>query len=478
MKNIVAIILTFLVFSSCTKLEELNVNIKDPTSVPGESLFTGAQLRLGTIMVTPNVNRNIFRMFVQQWTETTYIDEANYDIVTRPIPGNFWDILYRDVLMNLKESSSVLQETGNLPGDAPEVLINKQAIVEILTVYTYAVLVETFGDVPYTEALDQAILLPKYDDGLTIYKDLIVRLNAAIASMDQGQGSFGGADNMFYGDVALWYKFANSLKLRMGMVLADADAAMAAATVTEAVTAGVIASNSENALMAFMGSQPNNNPVNENLVLSGRNDFVGANTLVDKMNGLTDPRLPFFFTTVGDPPAYIGGLYGESNDFSQFSHVAPALCEATYPADFFDYAETEFLLAEAVERGIAVGGTAEQHYNNAIRASIEFYGGTTAEADAYLAQANVAYPTAVGSWQEKIGIQKWIALYNRGFESWTAWRMLNYPVLVAPPDAESDVPLRLTYPTAEQTLNGANRAAAAVAIGGDAVSTRLFFDKD
>ena len=476
MKNIVAIILTFLVFSSCTKIEELNVNIKDPTSVPGESLFTGAQLALSNGMTTPNVNRNIFRMFVQQWTETTYIDEANYDIVTRPIPGNFWNILYRDVLMNLKESAKVLAETGTLPGDGAAVLPNKIAITEVLSVYTYAVLVETFGNVPYTEALDAAVLLPKYDDGLTIYKDLIVRLNAAIGSMDQAQASFGGADNMYYGDVSKWYKFANSLKLRMGMVLADVDPVLAGTTVAEAVTAGVITSNGDNALMAYMSSQPNNNPVNENLVLSGRNDFVGANTFIDKMNELNDPRLPFYFTTVGEPPAYIGGLYGESNDFSQFSHVAPALTEAVYPSNFFDLAEVEFLLAEGAERGFNVGGSAEAHYNAGIRASIEAYGGTSAEADAYLLDPKVAYTTATGDWHEKIGIQKWIALYNRGFESWTAWRILNYPVLVAPPDAESDVPLRLTYPTSEQTLNGANRAAAATAIGGDAVSTKLFFD--
>ncbi|MBE0648877.1 MAG: SusD/RagB family nutrient-binding outer membrane lipoprotein [Bacteroidales bacterium] len=478
MKNIVAIILTFLVLASCTKLEELNVNIKDPTNVPGESLFTGAQLRLATVMVTPNVNRNIFRMFVQQWTETTYIDEANYDIVTRPIPGNFWDILYRDVLMNLKQSAIVLNETGTLPGDAASVLTNKLAVVEVMTVYSYAVLVETFGNVPYTEALDDAVLLPKYDDGLTIYKDLITRLSAAIASMDLAQGSMGGADNMFHGDMGMWHKFANSLKLRMGVVLFAADAATATTAITEAIASGVIGSNDDNALMAFMSSQPNNNPVNENLVLSGRNDFVAANTLVDVMNDLADPRLPLYFTTAGDPPVYVGGLYGESNDYSQFSHVAPPLLEATYPADFFDYAEVEFLLAEAAENGVAVGGTAEQHYNAGIRASILFYGGTDAEADAYLADPKVAYATAAGTWQQKIGIQKWIALYNRGFESWTAWRILNFPALVPPPDAESVVPLRLTYPTAEQTLNGANRAAAAAAIGGDDVGTRLFFDQD
>ncbi|MFH1296738.1 MAG: SusD/RagB family nutrient-binding outer membrane lipoprotein [Bacteroidota bacterium] len=477
MKNILAILLILLLVSSCKKLEDLNENIKDPTTVPGESLFTGAQLSLSNIMVTPNVNQNNFRMYVQQWTECTYTDEANYELADRRIPDNFWNALYRDVLMNLKESAKVLAETGTLPGDAPSVLTNKLAIVEVVSVYAYSVLVETFGNVPYDEALNPDIVLPKYDDGLTIYKDLIARLNKAISDMDQAQGSFGGADNMNHGNVAMWFKFANSLKLRMGMLLADVDNALASTTVAEAVP-NVIMSNADNALLTYMSSQPNTNPINENLVLSGRKDFVAANTFVDVLNDLNDPRRPGFFTTVGDPPAYIGGIYGVQNDYTLYSHVADPITEATFPMDFFDLAEVEFLLAEGAERGFAVGGTAEEHYNHAITASIEFWGGTADEIAAYLADPKVAYSTATGTWQEKIGMQKWIALFNRGFEGWTVYRMLDFPVLLTPPDAVSVLPVRLTYPIAEQTLNGANRQAAADAIGGDDVGTKLFWDKN
>lgn len=478
MRNILAIVLILLLFSSCKKLEELNVNTKDPTTVPGESLFTGAQLALSNIMVTPNVNRNNFRLFVQHWTECTYTDEANYELGDRAIPGNWWNAFYRDVLMNLKESAKVIQEQGPMVGDAPQVLPNKLAIIEVLTVYAYSVLVETFGNVPYTEALDPDIILPKYDDGLTIYKDLLVRLSAAIVSMDQAQASFGGADNMCHGDVAKWAKFANSLKLRMGMLLADVDPTLAATTVEAAVTAGVIMSQADNALMAYMSSQPHTNPVNENLVLSGRKDFVMANTLVDYMNELEDPRRPLYFTLTGDPPAYVGGIYGVQNDYTAFSHVADPITEATFPFDYFDLAEVYFLLAEGAERGFSVGGTAAEFYEKAITASIEFWGGTAAEAAAYLANPKVAYASATGTWQEKIGMQKWIGLFNRGFEGWTAYRILDFPVLIPPPDAFSVLPLRLTYPAAEQTLNPANRAAAAAAIGGDDVGTKLFFDKN
>ena len=89
----------------------------------------------------------------------------------------------------------------------------------------------------------------------------------------------------------------------------------------------------------------------------------------------------------------------------------------------------------------------------------------------------MAYATAAGDWKQKIGTQKWIALYNRGFEGWTEWRRFDYPVLVAPPQAVTDIPIRLSYPVQEQTLNAASYNAAAAAIGGDDVRTRLFWDK-
>lgn len=84
--------------------------------------------------------------------------------------------------------------------------------------------------------------------------------------------------------------------------------------------------------------------------------------------------------------------------------------------------------------------------------------------------------TAAGTYKQKIGTQKWIALYNRGFEAWTEWRRLDYPVLTAPADALSDIPVRYTYPVQEQNLNTANYDDAVSAIGSDKVTTKIFWD--
>jgi hypothetical protein len=293
---------------------------------------------------------------------------------------------------------------------------------------------------------------------------------------------------MYEGNVENWIRFGNSLKLRMGLLLADVNAPLAETIVEEAAdpaSGGLISSNLENASITYLASDPNTNPIYSDLVSSGRHDFVPANTLVDTMNSLEDPRRAYFFTQIDTSTedgvvklAYVGGAYGASNNFLSYSHVADAIQVPTFEGTILDYSEVEFLLAEAVERGFTVGGTAEDHYNAAIEASFEYWGGTPAAPAAaiYLANPDVAYSTAPGTWQQKIAMQSWIALYNRGFEAWTAWRKFDFPLLEAPEDAVSDIPVRYTYPIDEQTLNGANYSDAATAIGGDDVTTKLFFD--
>ena len=137
-------------------------------------------------------------------------------------------------------------------------------------------------------------------------------------------------------------------------------------------------------------------------------------------------------------------------------------------------------IQRAVERGFLVGGTAEVHYNNAVKSSIVYWGGTLAEADAYLAQPSVAYATAFSGWKQKIGTQAWLAYWLGGNTLWNSYRRLDYPRLFAPLDYLQEinkVPVRLFYPSSEQTLNAANYQAASAKIGGDSPLTRIFFDK-
>ena len=494
MKKIFAIILVFAVFASCKKLEDLNKNTKDPSTASPESLFTGAQKRLFDHMVTTNVNENIWRLVLQYWNETTYTEEANYDINKRSISDGHWDRLYVRVLKNLNDAKNTL--TASTVPDPNKA--NKLAIIDVMSVYAWSILVETFGDIPYagalntnlhSEALNINVLLPKYDNGKLIYEDLVNRLSADIANMDPSGSGFLTADNMYgsnsEGDVTCWLKFANSLKLKMGLNLADCDQAFSVTAVNEATAdlTLLINDNSENAKLVYQSGAPNDNPMYEDQPASYRHDFVAGKTIVDTMNNWNDPRRPYYFNHKIDTSsvdtvvklAYVGAPIGHACSYSHYSHAASAFWQPTAPGLIFDYAEVEFLLAEAAARGIYTVTGASTHYYNGIAASFQYWIGDTTGLAAYIAQSQVAFDAV--HWQKSIGLQQWIAYYNRGLEAWTAQRRLDYPVLIPGPNAVSAFPVRFTYPIAEQTLNGANwQAASALITGGDVVTSKLFWD--
>jgi Starch-binding associating with outer membrane len=481
-------------FTACTdKFEEFNTDIKNPAVVSGEALFTNAQHQLVRHISSTNVNLNVWKLFAQYWTEVTYIDEANYDIINRTIPDNTFQMYYvgndasneGGFLKDFKEAAGIIEATTPTSAVGETEKANKLAIIELLTVYAYQNLVDIFGDVPYSEALDINNIAPKYDDAATIYQDLITRIDAALAKLDDAQGSFGTADLVYGGDVAMWIKFANSLKLKIGITIADADATLAKTTVEAAVSGGVFTSNDDNALFPFM-TATHTNPMYEDIIQSGRNDFVPANTIVDIMNTLSDPRRPLYFIQIDtssvpnvEKLAYKGGRYGYDSPFSLYSHIPDAISASDFHGILLTFDEVLFYKAEAAARTWSVGGTESALYNDAITASILSWGGTDADATAYLAQPGVAYATAAGTWKQKIGTQAWIAFYTRGLEGYTEWRRMDYPIfnIGSLITNYNEIPVRFTYPVNEQTLNKVNYTSAATAIGGDLISTKIFWDK-
>jgi len=485
MKKLILFSFVLFTLGSCTKhLTDLNNNPKYPGVVPSYTLFTKAQISMADTLVTPDVNTNIFGLIVQYWQETTYTDESNYDLGTRAIPDVWWNAWYRSVLNNLEIAK------GLVPTDVQfaDVQKNDLALIDIMQVYAYYYLVNTYGDIPYTEALNPDNPFPKYDDAKTIELDLISRLDADIAALDPSVESFGYADLIYKGDVSKWLKFANSIKLKIGILLSDVDEATAKTAVESAVAAGVFTSNDDNAMLDFESTPPNTNPIWTNLVQSGRLDFVANSTIVNMMTAKNDPRLPYYFTFDANG-GYSGGDPGQGSTFSLYSKPAGLtkilyndqtdighIADPNFAGDLLDYTEVELYLAEAAARGFSVGGTAEEHYNNAITASILFWGGTAQQAAAYLAQPNVKWATAPGDWKQKIGTQAYIAFYTRGFDEWTEYRRLDQPALEAPESALSEFPVRFLYPVKEQNVNQPNYEAASTAIGGDLVTTRLFWD--
>ena len=473
---------TVFLLVSCKKdITNLNINPNLPISVTSASLFSNAIVNLSDVMASTNVNNNNFRLFVQYWTETIYRDETRYNLNGRSISDRWWSTFYRDIIKNLTEASKVAAtETLTLK---PAQIKNRKAINDILIVYCYYTLISSFGDVPFKDALNIDKLQPGYDNAAQIFTSISATLDVSLAALDATGTAYGSADFILSDDVSGWQKFGNSLKLRMGMLVADSDPATAKSMV-ESAAPGVIASNTENIKMNYLSAPPNTNPVWEDLVQSGRHDYVAASTLMDKIKALNDPRVPLYFDpAITAANGFVGQKPGVGATFNDFSAPSATIAATQFPHTFFSYSEMEFLKAEAVERGFSVGGTATQHYNNAIDASFEEWGATAAQALVYRSQPSVAYATASGTYKEKIGTQAWIALYNRGYDAWTEWRRLDYPVLPVPTGAlfaDGETPSvikRLTYPVVEQNLNKTNYQTASTAIGNDHITQKLWFDK-
>lgn len=500
MKNIIYFLSIVLLVSSCSDLTDMNNDEKNPSTVPAYSLFTSAQKGIAEQVVNTSVNKNIFRLVNQQWTETTYTDESVYQWTTRKISDNHWGAFYAGTTTNdgslgdLEQAKYYIESEVILATDPQfaaktSIQKNQLAMIDILSVYSYQILVDTFGDIPYSEAhKGSGNYLAKYDKALDIYKDLIVRIDSDIANINPTYEGFGNADIIYRDQLSLWIKFANSIKLKLGINLkaSGLEEALADAAIISA-SKGTFTSNDDNAKIAYQTNVPNTNPVFVDLVFSGRHDFVPAQPFVDALVAKNDPRTTVYFAqnlkdANGDALPYKGGVVGLKNSFGKFTQIGALIQLPDFKGTYLDYAEVEFLLAEAVERGVAISGDAATHYTNAITASMKDWGIAQAAIETYLTQPTVAYVSATGTWQQKIGEQAWYALFNRGFEGWTSTRRLNFPLLSPPSNAdasaEGQIPSRMNYPIREQTLNTINYNAAAASIGGDKLTTKIFWDKN
>src|SRR5690606_2128361 len=218
---------------------------------------------------------------------------------------------------------------------------------------------------------------PAYDDAQTIYDDLISKINWAYENLDSSAVGFEDQDIVYHDNIESWKKLASTIKFKIGMRLADQNPSLSQTLVTEAVSQGIFSSSSDSFSLQYENNNTNANPLYADLYLSGRQDFVPANTFVDNLNELEDPRRSVFFDSnlVDDDGNvyYEGGIYGSLNNYSLFTHIGSYFYAPDIPVILMDYSEIEFLLAEAVERGYSVGGSAEEHYNNAIRANMEFW---------------------------------------------------------------------------------------------------------
>jgi len=471
MKKLSIYIGVLLFISSCTKdITSLNENQVLPEEVPPAMLFANAQKELARYMASPNVNTNTLRLWSQHWTQSTYTDESNYELTERNINGEAFDELYSDVLRDLQDARMFLE------GDAVLSNADKAAqggMITVMEVYTYHILVDLFNDVPYSEA---GMLLenlgPAYDEASGIYVDLVARLDEAIPQIQGGSSGDLGASDLYSVD---WVQFANSLKLKLALRMGDFNATLGQEWASEAIAGGI--SSSSIGIIEFEENPPNTNPLWEDLVESGRTDFIASQTLADAMNAQSDPRRGYYFRALDSAGNVVGNPHGAGGTYSNHSQPGDMLENPTLGSFLMTAEEILFLQAEAAARGWT-SGSVKDLYDQAIATSVESWTGMslndTIDTTFLSAIDYDAQITAGMTWKEIIGTQKWIAMYNHGFEAWSTWRLYDAPTMMNAAEAGTTPPLRFNYSVDEYSVNGTNASAANG--GSDDVMDRVFWD--
>jgi hypothetical protein len=475
--------------TACEKnFKEINTDPNRPATTSTSFLLSNAQKYMMDYTWDEWFNGRRGNQLAQYWASNQYSNESRYALRVT-ITNSYWSFFYARSLQDL-------QEIIRLNETAPDSYIgfgkteNQIAIAKTMQAWLYQNITDCWGPIPYSEALQGAAFsFPKYDTQKEVYTGLLSKLNEAINAFDIADGTVKG-DLIYSGDVAKWKKFANSLKMRVALRMSDVEPTMAATAISEAIASGVFTSNADNALFQYQSGAPNNNPIAEDY--KTRNDFAASNTMVDELNRLGDPRVGFFYAPTANGGTYVGEVYGltESDaaltldgDISQRN--AQVLAE-TAPGIYMDYAQVEFMLAEAAERGIGGAGAAAVHYNNGITASMQYWdvNNTLSATDIsnYIAKPEVDYATLLGTetWKQVIGRQKWISLYMQGIQGWAEYRRLDFGILQVPSGGTLDgtgIPNRMRYPTDEMTLNGTQYAEGVSSLGGaDDQDTKLWWD--
>jgi hypothetical protein len=474
--------LTLAMVSACTsEFEEVNKNPNGPVEIPSQ-LHIPSMIEATADQLYSTFNGgDMGETWVQHWGKVQYNEEERYQPRVTTI-NDWWDLLYVRPLTDSKKMKAAAIKEGN---------DKTRGVAMVWEAYTFSLLTDTFGDIPFTDALDAegGNTLPTYDKQSDIYPALVDSLETAVTYL-AGDGDIGSSQDIMYGgDASKWTKFANSLRVRLLMRMSGK---VAVGPELQALVSGgeLFSSNDDNAQLNYLGQNPNANPVWNTVVFTTRLEWRINQTLVTTMENLNDPRLPVYAqpNTSGDIRGAAPGVEDPTTagyDYANTSMFGEYFLQPSTPAVFMDYAELNFLLAEAAKKGFISGGdaTAEGYYVAGITTSFDTYNGFENEdgstviisPSAYLATSAVAYNAANALVQ--INTQKWIALYGQGIEAWTEWRRTRLPALspAVNPIGITEIPSRYYYPSKEQSLNATNYDAAVAGMGGDDLTTKVWW---
>lgn len=474
MKKILALSMSAVLLlwtSSCDEYLDVNDTPNNPLEVTPDVLLP--TVLAGAAFANAN-ELNRFTTTVVQYNYGAAGGPAGYDVYN--IDGtdfnNQWEFeIYGGALINARECIEAARE------------INANAyigICKIMQAYVFALTTDFWGDIPYSEALlgDSSIIQPDLDPQELIYlggevdgrsvQSLFDLTKEGLEFLNMESSIVPGSDDIVYGgNLEFWERAGNSLLLKLAMQLSEAAPERAEQEIQEVVSQGevYIVEGEQNLSVNFGGSVGSQSPVHTYTNVSLFSDeMLLSSRFQERLEGLSDPRLPLFYTQPSEEfVSFENGFRGSlppAETYSQFgAYVTGANGEG--PVRLLTHFQTEFILAEAALRYDIDGiGTAQELYQEGIRAAMQLAGLATEEIDAYFA-ANPNVVTLSGDPEEQLAQiieQKYIAFTGYGYEPWNDYRRTGYPDFPVSLNAEGvdgTIPLRVLY-TAETITNNAN----------------------
>jgi hypothetical protein len=516
------------VLSSCSKFGDKNI---DPTQSANldpalelayaQQKFSGdlgVQERLGLILTEP-LAQQLGGGWANQYGQFYQRNQGYMALL--------WENNYANDVKNIVDAEF---RSRNTTGQ------NLNAMARVVKVYVFARLTDLYGDIPYFKAatgFTETNLAPAFDKQEDIYKDFFVQLDTAMNLFKVGKDNVNN-DVFYKGDVSKWKKFTSSLRLRLALRVAKRDAAKAKQEIAKAFADGVMTSN-DDICMTRHDDNLNNyanytgNGMSSALRQGGfPSGYRVHNSFINQLKNTNDPRLDVMARNYWDDQpgatwetrmditdavrAQVGSFSVGATDFIwdnwqntititvpsigkidvgnnlQKLQVAKPLMANSAPFFHLTYAETEFLLADAITRlGLSLGATAEEHYKNGLRAALKqlsYYPGTTPIADQAINQFITTNPLQPGKELEQINTQLWINYFLNGPEAYANLRRSGFPTLPSGyrtdgySDGDSKVmPRRFEYPLSEKSLNKSAFETAIQRMGGkDDWNNRVWWD--
>lgn len=472
-----AVFLLLMGLLSCTKdFEELNSNPNAPRQVQPSLLLRQVLYDYGEQMSYEGFTGG--NLLGQYSTALDFNLFDRHDLKSPQLGGNPWPILYK----NLRDNELLLNlslENSSFP--------IYEGPARILKAYMAAALTDLYGDVPYSEAFKgkDGTVTPSYDSQESIYTGpggILENLDLGIKILSEYEGTIPlEGDILFEGDLSGWIRFANSLKIKALIRVAEV---WEVKTELQQVLDGgnYLMSNDQNASWDFTSGEPNNFRL-ARLRIGDFNNFVLSLTMEEVLSGLNDPRVavfyrPFSNSTDGGFNGLLNGIDASQTSIAlaDYSLTGAIFRENTgfLDANFMTAWETHFLLAEAAARNL-ITADAQVLYELGVIQAFEYW--QTPLPEGYLT-GPAAYGSNGADPIEQIITQKWIANIINGYEGWIEYRRTGYPELktVSASLNNNLIPVRMPYPPEEEALNNQNYREAAAATDGNSINVPVWWD--